>query len=82
MEANETVQAQKSTGVTRLGAAWREHRLLLYSGFIGIVGGLGAQLFVWALNLAERVLLSGIAGYRAPEPGTLNPEASIGPHGL
>ena len=53
---------------------WKECRLLFYSALIGIAGGLGAQLFVWILNLAERLLLFGIAGYRPPEPGSLNPQ--------
>ncbi len=53
---------------------WKEYRLLFYSALIGIAGGLGAQLFVWILNLAERLLLVGIAGYRPPEPGSVNPQ--------
>src|SRR5215471_1331697 len=61
---------------------WKEYRLLFYSALIGVVGGLGAQLFVWILNIAERLLLVGIAGYRPPEPGTLNPDAAAGPFGL
>ena len=61
---------------------WKEYRLLFYSALLGVAGGLGAQLFVWLLNLAERVLLLGIAGYKAPEPGTLNPEPVVGPWGL
>src|SRR5919108_2975397 len=60
----------------------KEYRLLLYSALIGVAGGLGAQLFVWLLNFSERLLLVGIAGYKPPEPGTLNPEAIIGPWGL
>ena len=61
---------------------WKEYRLLFYSALIGVAGGLGAQLFVWLLNFSERLLLVGIAGYKPPEPGTLNPEAMIGPWGL
>jgi CIC family chloride channel protein len=61
---------------------WKEYRLLLYSALIGVAGGLGAQLFVWLLNFSERLLLVGIAGYKPPEPGTLNPQAIIGPWGL
>lgn len=53
---------------------WKEYRLLFYSALIGIAGGLGAQLFVWILNLAEGLLLVGIAGYRPPEPGSVNPQ--------
>jgi CIC family chloride channel protein len=61
---------------------WQEYRLLLYSVLMGIVGGLGAQLFVWLLNGAERLMLAGIAGYTAPEPGVPNPVAAIGSWGL
>jgi CIC family chloride channel protein len=34
------------------------------------------------LNLAERLLLVELAGYQAPEPGSLNPQPVIGPWGL
>lgn len=79
---SETARLQNGSAAPRLGIAWKEYRLLLYAAVIGIVGGLGAQLFVWVLNLAEHLLLTGIAGYRPPEPGTFNPLESIGPHGL
>jgi CIC family chloride channel protein len=49
---------------------------------IGVAGGLGAQVFVWLSGFAERLLLFDIAGYRPPEPGTLNPEPLVGPWGL
>jgi len=61
---------------------WQEYRLLLLSAFVGVAGGLGAQLFVWLLTWGERLLLVGIAGYIAPEPGTLNPSPVVGPWGL
>jgi CIC family chloride channel protein len=70
------------TKTTRIRLAWNEHRLLFYSALIGVAGGLGAQIFVWLLNLAERLFLVGLAGYQAPEPGSLNPEPVIGPWGL
>ena len=70
------------TKTTRIRLAWNEHRLLLYSALIGVAGGLGAQIFVWLLNLAERLFLVGLAGYQAPQPGSLNPEPVIGPWGL
>ncbi len=75
-------ELQTHRGATRLRRAWNEYRLLFYSALIGIVGGLGAQLFVWILNLAQRLLLIGIAGYQPPEPGSLNPEPIVGPWGL
>src|SRR5262245_26077809 len=71
-------KSQPDGGTTPTQFAWNEYRLLLYSGLIGIVGGLGAQIFVWLLNLAERLLLVGIAGYQPPEPGSMNPQSSVG----
>lgn len=59
-------------------------RLLLDSVVLGIVGGLGAQLFMWMLRLCDKLFLTGIAGYRPPglpEEGGILREA-IGPHGL
>jgi len=70
------------TKTTRIRLAWNEHRLLFYSALIGVAGGLGAQIFVWLLNLAERLFVVGLAGYQAPQPGSLNPEPVIGPWGL
>jgi len=60
----------------------KQYRLLFYSGLIGLAGGLGAQLFVWVLTAAERLLLVGVGGYRPPEAGVLNPEAVISSWGL
>src|SRR5205809_2686143 len=80
MDADSELQTDR--GTTRIRFAWNEYRLLFYSALIGIVGGLGAQLFVWILNLAERLLLTGIAGYQPPEPGSLNPEPIVGLWGL
>lgn len=74
-------QAHVDRAVTQIRSAWNEYRLLFYSTLIGVVGGLGAQFFVWILNLAERLLLIGIAGYQPPEPGNLNPKPVIGPRG-
>jgi CIC family chloride channel protein len=74
--------SQPQNVTARLRRAWNEHRLLCYAALLGIVGGLGAQLFVWILNLAENLLLIGMAGYRPPEPGTLDPAPFIGPLGL
>ncbi len=66
-------------GARRFRIAWSEYRLLVYSALVGVAGGLGAQVFVWLLDLAEQVFLVGIAGYHAPQPGTLNPQPVIGP---
>lgn len=59
-------------------------RLILDSVFLGIVGALGAQLFIRMLWAADSVLLIGIGGYSPPrlpvEGGTL--VATTGPHGL
>ena len=79
---NETERSETKARATLVRGRWKEYRLLIYSALIGIVGGLGAQLFVWILNIAERLFLVGIAGYQSPEPGTLNPEPSMGPYGL
>jgi chloride channel protein, CIC family len=61
-----------------------EPRLLAEAAVMGVVGGLAAQLFTWALRLCQRVFLVWIAGYHPPalpaEGGVLR--QSIGPHGL
>jgi CIC family chloride channel protein len=40
----------------------------LLSTIIGVVAGLGAALFFWALHLATRLFLGDIAGYAPPPP--------------
>jgi CIC family chloride channel protein len=79
MDANSTVTASE---ITEDRSVWNEYRLLFYSALVGIMGGLGAQVFVWLLDAAERLFLAGLAGYQSPQPGTLNPEPVIGPWGL
>ncbi len=44
----------------------RHHRLLLDTIFLGVVGALGVQLFMWTLRVAQALLLSGIAGDSPP----------------
>jgi CIC family chloride channel protein len=65
-------------------AARAQHRLILDTVFLGVVGALGAQLFMWLLRMAQSILLVGIAGYSPPrlpvEGGVLG--ESIGSHGL
>jgi CIC family chloride channel protein len=41
----------------------RTPRLILLSLFLGVVGALGAQAFLWLLHLGEIVLLQPITGY-------------------
>jgi CIC family chloride channel protein len=65
--------------VTREG----EPRLLLESAFLGVVGALSAQLFMWMLRVCNDVFLYTLAGYRPPGlegGGTL--QQTIGPYGL
>ncbi len=61
---------------------WQEYRLLLLSAVVGSVGGLSAQVFVWLVNLGERLLIVGLAGYVPPEPGITDPSPIVGPWGL
>jgi CIC family chloride channel protein len=62
----------------------KQQRLLLDSIFLGIVGGLSAQLFSWLLKLCNKLFLVKLAGYTPPglpeEGGVLT--QTIGPHGL
>lgn len=61
-----------------------ENRLIVDSIAIGILGALGANLFIFLLKLANRFLLQDIAGFKEPmlpsEGGTL--AQHIGSHGL
>ncbi|MCF7797455.1 MAG: chloride channel protein [Lentisphaeria bacterium] len=41
-------------------------KLVFYSVLIGVVGGLAAQFFSECVHLANKYLLSGLAGYSAP----------------
>lgn len=59
-------------------------RLLFDSVVLGIVGGLGAQVFLWMLRVSQSFFLVRLAGYLPPglpeEGGALR--ETIGPHGL
>jgi chloride channel protein, CIC family len=61
---------------------YREPRLLVESALLGVAAALGAQAFMWMLHGCSRLLLTGIAGYKAPglEFGPL--KQTIGSHGL
>ncbi|MGD8403597.1 MAG: chloride channel protein [Anaerolineales bacterium] len=62
----------------------KQQRLLLDSIFLGIVGGLSAQLFTWLLHVFNDIFMERLAGYIPPglpeEGGVL--QETIGGHGL
>jgi hypothetical protein len=59
-------------------------RLIFCSIILGVAGAMAAQIFNFCLVLAQRYLLTGLAGYTPPglpnEGGSL--QVTIGPHGL
>ncbi len=60
-----------------------EPTLLIESVFLGVIGALSAQLFMWVLRICNHFFLYTLAGYRPPglsESGSL--AQAIGPHGL
>lgn len=65
-----------------LRKTWRAYRLLVYAALVGVLGGLGAQLFVYILDWGERLFMGGIAGYAPPAAGVLHPAPHFGPWGL
>jgi CIC family chloride channel protein len=60
-----------------------EPRLLLESAFLGVVGALGAQLFMLLLRACNHIFLYQLAGYIPPgiEGGSALRQ-TVGPHGL
>ncbi len=62
----------------------RQRRLVMDSLWLGLVGAVAAQIFIFLLDLAQKWFLDGIAGYVPPglphEGGQL--EEIIGTHGL
>lgn len=60
-------------------SAWRSNRLLCYAVLVGVLGGVGAQIFIWMLNWGERIFLGGIAGYVPPGLGIMHPAPQFGP---
>jgi CIC family chloride channel protein len=59
----------------RVGArsTWRANRLLAYAVLVGILGAVGARVFIWMLEWGGRIFLGGIVGYTAPSTGTMYP---------
>jgi len=58
--------------------AWQSNRLLSYSVLVGVLGGIGAQIFIWMLDWGERLFLVGIAGYVPPALGGTHPAPQSG----
>ena len=62
----------------------RQRRLIIDAILLGVVGAVGAQVFLFALRWSTRLFVNDFAGYLAPglpsEGGTLR--EVIGPHGL
>lgn len=62
----------------------RQRRLVLDSLWLGLVGALAAQVFLFLLDLSQSVFLEGLAGYTPPglpnEGGAL--VEKVGSHGL
>jgi len=65
-------------------SARMQRRMLLDTVLLGVIGALSAQLFLWMLAVAQKLLLEGVAGYLPPmlpeEGGAL--KEVIGAHGL
>ncbi|HSB80631.1 MAG TPA: chloride channel protein [Candidatus Methylomirabilis sp.] len=61
-----------------LRSAWRSNRVLGYAVLVGVLGGIGAQIFIWMLNWGERIFLGGIAGYVPPAMGVMHPAPQFG----
>ena len=63
---------QQNGRIPRLLASVRDwdylRKWLLLGALIGVVAGLAAIVFIFALELASRVLLEGLGGYRPPLP--------------
>ncbi len=63
-------------------STWRSNRLLFYSALVGVLGGLGTQLFVWMLDWGERIFSVGLSGYIHPASSVLHPAPHFGPWGV
>jgi chloride channel protein, CIC family len=59
-----------------------EPRLVFEAALLGVIGALGAQLFLWMLRVANRLFLYDLAGYRSPGLENGASKQIIGPHGL
>ena len=59
-----------------------EPRLLLEVAFLGVVGALGAQLFMWLLRACNYIFLYKLAGYTPPGIELGASRQIIGQHGL
>ena len=59
-------------------------RLILDSVFLGVVGGLSAQVFIWMLGISQSLFLTRLAGYVPPEisQNGVVVRAAFGGHGM
>ena len=53
--------------------SWRANRLFVYALLVGVLGGVGAQVFIWMLEWGERIFMKGVAGYVPPPLGVPDP---------
>ena len=53
------------------------YRLVGYSVLVGVLGALAALAFDAVVELAQELLLVGVAGYHPPAVGVLEPEVRI-----
>ena len=53
------------------------YRMVGYCGLVGVFGAVAALAFNALVELAQRLLLTGIAGYAPPPAGVLDPVAQI-----
>jgi chloride channel protein, CIC family len=62
----------------------QQHKLLVDTALLGVVGALSARAFIYLLGLCQTFFLSWLAGYRPPNmasDGSIAP-AAVGEHGL
>lgn len=68
------------SGFARINDASYLHKWLVLASIIGVVAGLGALVFINAVEVASKVFLHGFAGYQPPAPaGEGNLARSVGP---
>ena len=59
----------------------RTTRLIFLSAVLGVVGALGAELFVWLLDLSQHWILTAISGYKYIEASQAHAMGAAPPSG-